>query len=516
MSVERLWRRAQSYLAQGQSGPARITLDSLLAREPGFAPAHLLLGGIAYAEDRYRDTARHALAAAQSLPDDAEMVCRVALTLLQVGEVVVARRCLDHLAISRCASGPLLAQLSSARQMIGDHAQALELLDRAKTIGHDSADFRYIRGVQLTFNGRLQEAEAELNACLRLGSRYGRACVTLARLRRQTAQSNHLDLIRTQLARVAHGSEDHAALEYAQYKELEDLGDHAAAWAALQRGAALMFALHSYDSAGEDARIERLIQLCTPDFLQRESAVQPGPQPIFIVGMPRSGTTLLDRMLGNHSAIVSAGELGDFARALRWATDHSTLLPQDEIILDRAAGLDFAEVGRRYLAQTQWRADGKPYFVDKLPINWMQVGFIRRALPQARILHMQRDPLDVCFSNYRAFFGVGYAYSYDLDALVAHYRNYRRVMQHWHRTMPDRVLDVSYEALTENPEAVARQVLDYCGLPFEADCIDLQSNRSPVATLSSMQVRDAIHRRGVGEWRRYEKQLEPLRTALAG
>ena len=512
---ERLWKRARAYVEQGQATAARITLESLLQRTPDNAAVHLQLGGLAYAEDRLRDCTQHTVDAARVLPDDADAILQIILTLLQVGEIVLARRCFEHAAIARCRDGVTLARLASACQMIGDHPGALQLLDRAKALGHDNADFRYIRAVQLLFNGNAEEAEAELDACLSMGSTYGRASVTLARLHRQTRDSNHVDYIRAQLQRVAKGSEDHAAFEYALYKELEDLGEYDAAWAALERGSAVMFGRLEYDAAWEGRIIDGLTALCTADFLDRP-AMPPndGPQPIFIIGMPRSGTTVLDRILGNHSQVASAGELGDFARALRWVADHKSLHPVDETILARAAQIDFDQVGARYLAQTRWRAAGKSYFVDKQPINWMQAGFIRRALPGARILHMTRDPMDTCFSNFRAFFGVGYGYSYNFDALAAHYRHYRRLTDHWHRAMPGQVLEVPYARLVGDAENVTREVLDFCGLPFEDGCAQLDRNTTPVATLSSQQVREPIHQRAIGEWQRYARQLEPLRVAI--
>jgi tetratricopeptide (TPR) repeat protein len=512
---ERLWERARRYLAEGQGEAARITLESLLQRMPNSAAVHLQLGGLAYAEDRLRDCTRHTVAAANALPEDVDAILQIVLTLLQVGETVLARRCLDHPAIARCRDGVALARLAGARQMLGDHHEALQLLDRAKALGHDNADFRYIRAVQLLFNGNADQAEDELNTCLRMGSTYGRASVTLARLHKQTRGANHVDYIRAQLRHVTQGSEDHAAFEYALYKELEDLGDYDAAWAALERGSALMFARLQYDAAWESRIVDGLKALCGPGFLSAQSrASQPGPQPIFIIGMPRSGTTVLDRILGNHSQVVSAGELGDFARALRWGADHKSLQPVDETILERAAQIDFDQVGARYLAQAQWRAAGKKHFVDKLPINWMQAGFIHRALPGARILHMSREPMDTCFSNFRAFFGVGYAYSYNFDALASHYTHYRRVIDHWHEAMPGQILDVPYSRLVADTESVTREVLDFCGLAYEADCVELDRNTAPVATLSSQQVREPIHQRAIGEWQRYARQLEPLRVAI--
>ena len=174
----------------------------------------------------------------------------------------------------------------------------------------------------------------------------------------------------------------------------------------------------------------------------------------------------------------------------------------------------YPELGRRYLAQTQWRAQGRRFYVDKLPPNWMLVGHLRRALPRAKVLHLVRDPMDVCFSNWRALFGDAYAYSYDFESLARHHAQYRRLMAHWHRVHPGFVLDVPYANLVNDTETICRRVLAFCGLPFEADCLDHTRNRSSVSTLSSAQVREPIHARGIGEWRRYATPLEPLRRLL--
>ena len=171
-------------------------------------------------------------------------------------------------------------------------------------------------------------------------------------------------------------------------------------------------------------------------------------------------------------------------------------------------------LGRRYLQQSRWRAHDKPFYIDKLPANYILAGLIHRALPEARIVAMRRDPMDVCYSNWKAYFGDSYAYSYSIGTLATHYNQYEQVMSHWRRVMPGAVLDVDYAALVQDPEAVTARVLEFCGLPYEAGCADITRNRNPVSTLSSPQVREKIHRRALGDWRRYEKQLEPLRRAI--
>ena len=201
-------------------------------------------------------------------------------------------------------------------------------------------------------------------------------------------------------------------------------------------------------------------------------------------------------------------------RGMCWAANLVTQQLLDRAIVARAATLNYAEIGSRYLAQTQWRSRGRAWFVDKLPTNHFNVGFIARALPHAKILHMTRDPMDVCFSNYRAYFGEGYAYSYRFDTLAAYYADYRRLMDHCHRELPGRVLDVPYTSLVSDTEAAAREIFDFCELPFEAGITDLRRNTAPAATLSTMQVREGIHQRAHREWERYSTGLAPLEQSL--
>lgn len=522
--AERQWERAQRYITSEQFAAAAASLEALLVHAPENVQGRLLLSSVYLKLERLRDAAAQLIAAASEPPiDDLALLHKLAFCLHKLGETRVMHACLDLPAIAKSPSGELLARFAQLHQLLGQHDRALALMDRAIELGYDNPDFRYYRALQLQFNGRTGDAEAELETCLRGGPIHGRAWLALARMRRQTTQSNHLKSIVAQLARVKPGSEHEAALEFARFKELDDLDRCDEAWQALERGNAIMAARLPHDSAAERRRCSALIELCDEDFLgvADGASVDDGPQPIFIVGMPRSGTTLLDRILGNHSQVASPGELPDFPNQLRWTSDMYGADPGtgvvDAMLLGRLRNaFDYRLLGERYLQQSRWRACGKPFFVDKLPANFVMAGLIHRALPGARILAMRRDPMDVCYSNWKAYFGDSYAYSYGMATLSAHYGEYEKVMSHWRTGMPDAMLEVDYSELVENPEAVTARVMDFCGLPYEAECADITRNLKPVSTLSSPQVREKIHHRSLGDWRRYERQLEPLRFAIGG
>ena len=519
--LERHWDRARRYIVDGQFPAACATLEALLVHAPGDVQARLLLSSVYLKLERLRDACAQLVEAAMSPVGDMAELHKLAFCLHKLGETVAMRDCLERPAIARSTSGEIQARFAQLHQLLGQHDRALALMDRALELGHDDPDFRYYRALQLQFNGRNHDAESELETCVRMGPSHGRAWLALARMRKQTLQHNHLESIGVQLPRVERGSEHEAALEFARFKELDDLGRCDEAWDALERGNAIMAARLPHDGDAERRRCTAIIDLCDEHFLGAGdgAAVEDGPKPIFIVGMPRSGTTLLDRILGNHSEIASPGELPDFPNQLRWTADMYGADPGTGIVearlLDRLrGGFDYRLLGQRYLQQSRWRAGGKSFYIDKLPANFILAGIIHRALPGARILAMRRDPMDVCYSNWKAYFGDSYAYSYGIETLAAHYIQYGKVMSHWQSVMPDAVMDVDYAALVDDPEAVTANVLGFCGLPYEAGCVDITRNRQPVSTLSSPQVREKIHRRALGEWRRYEKRLEPLRIAI--
>lgn len=518
LTTDKLWQRIDRYIELGQAAPARAALESLLTRAPTDTKAHLMLGGLCATEGHHRAATRQALAAARvDTGGDAKLLGDTIAALIKVGEIVEARRLLALPVIADSASTDVLMRAALHQQLIGEHAAALALIAKAGAAGARDRNYHFYRATQLAFNGDKHAARSELEHCIAIDPPLGQAYAQLVTMDTQTASENHLAAIEAALQKVEPRSESHAALEFAHYKEVEDLHHYDAAWQSLAHANATMHARMGYDAQRETALFARLIDACTAKSLAataRQS--ESGPCPIFVIGMPRSGTTVLERILGSHSQVTSAGELGDFASALAQATDHLAQVMLDEMTIERLDAIDWNEVGRRYLAQTGWRARGKPFFVDKLPRNWMLAGLIHKALPRSRILHVVRDPMDVCFSNWRAYLGGGpeFAYAYDFDALASHYRQYRKVMAHWHAAMPGVVLDVNHARLVHDTESVVREVMAFCGLDFEPDCLDLTQNTSPCATLSTLQVREPLHVRTSGQWRPYASRLAHLRDAL--
>lgn len=512
--VRRLQRRARQYLDSGQLDAAQAALESLTQHLPGDASVRMELADVLLARGHMQAGVRQLQAAAPHLPNDPLAIARLAHGLFVHGDTLGARRCFAHPEVARTRSGQGLVSLARARSLLDEPPATLALLERALAAGVDTPDEHFSMALQLQSVGRLDAAATALETCIRRWPEFSGAAMTLMRLRRQD-DARHLDYLQRQVRRIPGDNIVHAEFQFALYKLLTDLEQHERAWDALARGNAVMHKLLPYDGDAEAAVMAATVGRQVADGPAHPPASPENPQPIFVVGLPRSGTTLLERMLSNHSQVATAGELSDLPRQLRRITGVPGLGLNDfRPVVERCGDLDTAALGRRYLEQTRWRAGGKRYYIDKLPNNYLFVDLIHSALPQAPILLMQRAAMDVCFSNFKAMFGMVSAYSYALPTLAHFHGLYRQLVAHWHERLPDVMLTVDYADLVRTPEAVLQRVLAHCGLTLEPACLTPGNNPAPVSTPSSAQVREPVHARGLGEWKHHARHLQPLRDAL--
>lgn len=519
--LDQLRQQAKACLDGQQWPAAQAALEAILRHAPGDLASAIQLSDVLFRQGRLQASTWPLLHALQRLPRDAPLIASLVQHLIARGEVLAARSCLDLLAQAPDPPPGLWTTQANLRFMTGEVREALPLIENALRAGADSPAERQLYAMLLQFNGQMDAACAVLEGCLERWPHFGDAAAVLADLRKQRPDAHRLPQLQEQLARLPEAPTDpteaftRAEFEYALFKTLDDLGRREEAWQALARCNALMHRLNPYRPAAEEAVTDALVGMPLDQLAPASANGFDGPTPIFVVGMPRSGTTLLDRILSSHSRVTSAGEITDFWRQLHWVADvipdRSGSLAQ---IARRSREIDYRQLGMRYLKQTQWRAQGRSHYVDKLPGNIQMVAFIRRALPHAPVLHMVRDPMDTCFSNFKAMFGNASAYSYELGALAHYYRQYQRLVRHWRQALPGAMLDVSYADLVQDPATTARRVLAHCGLEVEEACLRPERNTTPVATRSSPQVRESIHTRGLGQWRHYAAQLEPLRLAL--
>lgn len=505
--------RGESYLAQRNFDAARIAFEAVLVQSPAHVMAHLRLSTLATLQGRYRDALSHVLKIAATRPQDPDLLALLAGMLHRMGESRAALDCIANPAFDQSIDQRLLEEMASIASQLDDMSRANALLDRADARSGATHQSLYLRATLQLFEGALIQAEETLERCIAASPGNAQAYWMLSRLRKQCPERNHVVHLQGLLKRCSQDSE-RAQLSFALAKELEDLQRYDEAWNALIQGCQNKRRQLGYRSADDAIAFERLRTLCTADFLHEQAAPLSGPTPIFIVGMPRTGTTLLERLLGRHACVQNVGELDDFPLQLRWCCDHFSKSFLDAEIFRKAATINYSELGQRYLKHSQWRASNKAFFTDKMPLNFLNIGFIHKALPQARILHMIKSPMDTCWSNLKELFTTAYPYSYDLNELADYYCRYRELMAHWHKVLPGRILDVSYEQLVANPIAVSKTIFAFCGLDWNESCVEIEKNTMPVTTASSAQVRQPIHNRAIEQWKHYRQPLEPVRARL--
>ena len=466
---------------------------------------HSLLGAYRRAED-------DALAAARRGSIDPQVLTELLPRLRTFNRVTEMLACIERaLPMSRLPI-PFLIAVAAQLSYVNLPERAIEFLDEARRADPDYPTTLLARAQVLAYLGRFAEAEEDVRRSMRRAPEIAQGYWLQSWVRKQTSERNHVDAIRRELARPGRKPDDLALLNFALHKELDDLNRHEEAWQALMQGCAAKRARLSYDAQRTQGLFDALhrMQPAAPSATSDAARV-----PIFIVGMHRSGTTLLEQMLAGHSQVRAIGELYDFVSAMRYATDHHCRGVIDETIVERAQDADLSIAGERYLESVEWRAGERRFFTDKLPSNFLNIGFIVRALPQAKILHMVRDPVETCFSNLRELFSDANPYSYDMAELADYCNHYRRLMASWHEKFPGRILDVHYAQLVTEPERELRRVADYCGIEFEAGMLKLETQRRSVVTASAVQVRNEIQVRERPKWAPYERWLQPLIERLS-
>lgn len=394
--------------------------------------------------------------------------------------------------------------------------EALPLLQRATTLQPNATAYWFSRGETEAFLGKLDAAEASFEKAVALAPHMG-AHLALARLKRWTPQDNHIErLLATPPGETALHQASHA---YALFKEYDDIDDQVNAWEWLQKGAE--FAKAEPETPRNPAWSSRLESEIVAAwrtwfpierFAHPSTATRTGPRRIFIIGLPRSGTTLMERILAAHSQVQTPGELQAFPAAMKMVSQSQTKTLLDADMIATAAKTDPQAFTDFYERETAYLDNGRPYMIDKLPNNTDYLGLIRLAFPDALFIHMRRNPLDSLFGAYKLHFAA--RWSFDQNDLADHYGYYRDLMDHWQTCFGKDIVEVSLEALISDPESHIRRVLDACGLAFETACLSPHQASGAVASASSSQVRKPINSEGVGAWRRYASGLQPLHARL--
>lgn len=518
LNFEQRWQAARALENGGDLAAAKAIYAGILDEEPDRLYVRMRLSALEQSLGHYRLAREHALQMVPAVVSGRwRDIVPVARRLLSFDEYRIACGLIEGSDWAR----PEILDSASALALylcLGDRVECgLQLADQAIAAGRLNAATSYTRANALRYSGRMQDATSEYERCIDLDPGLALCHWSLAYHQKSQSPGSRVERIKCAQAGFAADAPEQSYFHYALFKEHDDAGNVDDAWASLMSGCKTKRGLIRYEPAIEEKGVDALLRQSTPDFVRAEArGKDDNPSPIFIVGLPRSGTTLLERILGSHSEVRAAGELGDFNSALSWEADTflgNFVTPDGVAALN---GVDFRQAGAIYKQRSGYRAEGKTRYVDKNPANFFNTGYILKALPDSKIICLNRNPMDACFSNLKELFPSEiYGYSYDLNELADHYRRFVRLRNHWLEVAPDRFHVVEYENLVADPDGTAQRLMEFCGLPFEPGCVDITKNTASVLTASSSQIRQPIHGRGVGAWRKYAGYLEPLRTRIA-
>lgn len=488
----------------------------VLTAEPEHADALFLLGVIAAEHHNYAkavDVIDRAIALAPRRAEYWAQRGRCLLPLQRPREAFeAAQRALD----AEPRDALTLDTIGVVMTRAGAHAEATEPFRRAVASDSANASYHYNLGASLQFVGELKTAEAEYRRAVELDPKSHRAWSSLAQVARAPLTTDDVVTLERMLEQPGLTPDAELHLCHALAKQHEDEGRYQTAFELLERGKRRKKAQLRYSFAADQEQFAAAARL--PAALAgRSGGGHDSREPIFIVGMPRTGTTLVERILSSHPSVFSAGELTNFSVALKRATATPSNRVLDAATLDAAAHCDLAAVGAAYVDSTRPRTGHRERFIDKMPLNFFFAPVIREALPHAKVICVRRNPLDTCLSNYRQLFATSfsyYNYSYDLLDTGRYFAAFDSLAARWRESLTHNYLEVRYEDVVDRTEQEARRLVEFCELEWDPRCLAFQDNTAPVATASSAQVRRPIYRTSIERWRHYERELAPLRALL--
>lgn len=370
--------------------------------------------------------------------------------------------------------------------------------------------------------GKINCAITSLNKALQLNPLDCEAQLLRSSLAKQNCKNNHIDQLQSLITQNSIATKKvpmlgKIQLHYALAKELEDTKQYQQSFQSLQSGAHIRRQHMQYDVKQDTNTLEKIIQVFDANLFNNKSIGYNDNRPIFILGLPRTGSTLVDRILSSHSKVTSAGELNDFAmQMMDQCKKTSPKQPSNRLaLIELTATLNVEKLGQAYSEKTREYGIDGTHFIDKLPLNSLYVGLIHLALPQAKIIHVKRNPMDTCYAIFKQLFTQGYPFSYDLNELGQYVIAHEKMMAHWHRILPHAIYQINYEDLVASPQQQTKQLLDYCQLNWQDNCLNFHQNNEASTTASASQVRQPIYSSSLHKWRNYQQALQPLQQQLS-
>jgi len=502
-----------SHLQAGQPKKAAECCQRVLVSRQDLPEAHFLVGLVAL-ELENRKVAIEAFGSVTKLDaTHGPAWANLARLFMMAGQPARADKALDN-AIRHADHNPVVHDLIGlVSSMLGNDQEALEWYSKAVAGAPENVGFMVNYANSQMHTGKLEDSAATLRKALALSPGNANAHWILAGLSK-AKDRKHVEEMQRFIATGRYPAKALAFLCYGLGKELEDLEDWDAAFEAFATGAAARRSTIEYNEAADEEMYEALRRTYTKEWLDVPASRCNSAAPIFIVGQPRTGTTLVERVITAHSMVHSAGELKQLGNAVRRLTKYTGASRFSAELVEGAARVDFEKLGNMYIEASRTLAGDTPHFVDKLPLNYIYLPLILKALPNAKIIHLRRNPMDACFSSFKQLFADAYPHSYNQEEMARHHARYYRLMETWRERFGDRFLDVAYENVARDLEPNARALIEFLGLPWEDACLEFHKQKTAVTTASAVQVRQPAHTKSIGRWRRYEQQLAPTRRTL--
>ncbi|MEP1229841.1 MAG: sulfotransferase, partial [Litorimonas sp.] len=497
-------------LDRGDVKEAEGWCKKVLQTNPNVPQAHFLIGLIAVSMDEKRIAANVFLKVTKLDSKHAGAWAHLAKIFSELGFTVRADEAIAKAAALKPNHALVQNVIGSVYTQIGEHEKASTWYSQAYQSEPNNPAYATNLANAYNFTGKRREAKETIEALLKISPNNPQAHWIGAGLHRQTSDETANTMLK--IANEFSGNDSaQAFLYYGAGKVFEDVENWDAAFEVFHKGAKAKRQTLDFDEIAEERLFETLHDTFDDQWLANVSAasdVQGGP--IFIVGQPRTGTTLIERIITAHSKVTSAGELQQFYLSMRRLSQVQTPSRVNDELIKGAAKIDPSVLGKAYLHGTRSFGEKGVYFVDKMPVNYLYVPLIARALPNAKIIHVTRDPADSCFSSFKQLFAQAYPHSYNLEEMARHHVRYRKLMQQWRDVVGGRMLEVSYEETVVDLESNARRLIEFLGLEWEQACLDFHKQSGAVSTASASQVREPAHTRSVGRWKRYEDQLKPV------
>ena len=513
--LENLLKKGSFAYSQGNFDLAGQCCQELLQLEPELVPAHFLVGLIGLGT-KNKQIACGAFQIVVKLDKDHVAAWAQLANLYMVrGMVNLADNALQQIRRIRTDDPKILSLMGTTLSLMGEHSLAKAAFGRAYTLKPENLEYTHNLANNLVHIGDTETSGNLFSAIIKKHPDSPQTHWSLSQSRKADNNS-HIEEMK-KLCSNSNNNKNPLSQSFYYYaigKEFEDQQNWDEAFEAFSKGAAAIRLKADYDEAAEIKTFDYLTEHFTEEWLAASGPGIADASPIFVLGQPRTGTTLIERIITSHSDVHSAGELQQFRLALGRLSKNINSRGFSAELFASAKQIDGRLLATKYMETAGRMRGNTAKFVDKLPSNYLNIPLILKALPNAKIVHLIRDPMDACFSSYKQLFADAYLHSYDQQEMARHHIRYLKLMQVWRERFPGRFFDISYEETARNLEPNARALIDYLELPWQNECLNFHQQETAVTTASSVQVREPAHTRSIGRWKKYEQQLQPMVKTL--